>query len=293
MRRTLGAERHRRNPLDGTFCCPVCQLPLHVDSRTLKCPLKHTYDVAKEGYVNLLLPQHRKSSDPGYNAQMIRARNVFFRGRHYERLADSIATTITLQNNVHVMVDAGCGEGYYLRRIRQLYDRLNAYPRPSFSGIDISKHGIKTAAKLDRASAYAVASSYRMPFDSSALDCVLSHFSPVPIKEFCRILRPYGTLVIGSPGPTHLSSLRQLLYEESRSHSTDEVLARNTALVQLSEERVRYDVDLTDPDQIRSLLLMTPYYWAASPQTQDKITSLNHLHTEVDVYIRVYQFQAV
>lgn len=103
------------------LACPVCGLPLNRAEGSFACDNAHVFDVAREGYVNLLLAQHRHSRDPGYSKEMIGARRDFFDRGHYERLADEMAAIISgyLPPGPAVFLDAGCGEGYYLRRIRR------------------------------------------------------------------------------------------------------------------------------------------------------------------------------
>src|SRR6266545_8190332 len=110
------SESERRDPpIAPILACPVCGEPLERVDRTFRCANGHTFDVAREGYVNLLLAQHRRSKDPGYSKDMIAGRRDFFDAGHYRPLADGIAELIaTYLPPVAdtVVIDAGCGEGY-------------------------------------------------------------------------------------------------------------------------------------------------------------------------------------
>jgi 23S rRNA (guanine745-N1)-methyltransferase len=280
-------------PPDPLFRCPVCGERLFPLERMLGCHNAHTFDVAREGYVNLLLAQHRRSRDPGYSRDMIVGRREFFDAGHFELLADRLAETASSflpDARERVVLDAGCGEGYYLRRLREQLDRIGSDGGTLLGGLDISKHAIRVAAKRDPRGRYAVASVYRMPVLPSRVDVLLTHFSPLCPDEFRRVLRPGGVVVTGSPGEFHLFSLKELLYERPARHEPSDPLAGYGDLQLLGTERIRYDLALRGPGQVGNLLLMTPYYWSADQRTQAHLAQLDSLDTEVDVVVHAYRY---
>lgn len=170
--REIGSEMPEKQqalaslPHAAVFGCPVCDEPLARDDRTFRCVNGHVFDVAREGYVNLLLPQQRHSKDPGYSKEMIAGRRDFFDAGHYQILADGIAEAIISYlpgDAERVVVDAGCGEGYYLRRLRARLGEQGKNGSTVLCGMDISTHAIRVAAKRDPRGLYAVAGTYRMP----------------------------------------------------------------------------------------------------------------------------------
>jgi 23S rRNA (guanine745-N1)-methyltransferase len=278
--------------LADLFCCPACGEAFQQIGRVLRCGAGHSFDLAAEGYVNLLLAQHRRSTDPGYSREMIAGRREFFAAGHYDQLADDIADLVALyllRTARQVVLDAGCGEGFYLRRIRA---DLAAHPperRPVLAGLDISKHGIRLAAKGDPAGLYAVASTYRMPVLTRQVDVLLTHFSPVAPDVFRRVVRPGGVVLVGGPGDGHLYSLKEQLYRTPLAHVASAPLARDQGFELISTHGIRYGIDLAGPAQISSLLLMTPYFWSASPEAQARLGAMEELHTEVDVLVHAYR----
>jgi 23S rRNA (guanine745-N1)-methyltransferase len=274
------------------FACPVCGAPLSEVDRAFRCTNEHTFDVAREGYVNLLLPQQRRSKDPGYSKQMIASRRAFFESGHYERLADDIAELIVSyasDRSERVIADAGCGEGYYLRRLRRLLTARDLESRTPLCGIDVSKHAVRVAARLDPDGLYAVASTYRMPLLESRVDVLLSQFSPVSAPDFQRVVRPGGVVLIGGPGELHLFSLKGRLYDEPALHEPEEPLADDPAFEPIGVHRIRYDVALRGPGQVASLLAMTPFYWSVNQDTQESLARLDALDVEVDVVVHAYR----
>jgi 23S rRNA (guanine745-N1)-methyltransferase len=181
------------------FSCPVCGEPLCRANRSYRCLDGHAFDVAREGYVNLLLPQYRRSKDPGYSKEMIAGCRDFFDAGHYQPLADDVAMLISsyFPEGDRVVVDAGCGEGYYLRRLRALLAATGAEQHTLLCGIDISKHDIRGAARRDPRAVYAVAGTYRMPVLRSVVHVLLTHFSPVSAEDFRRVVKPGGVVLVG------------------------------------------------------------------------------------------------
>jgi 23S rRNA (guanine745-N1)-methyltransferase len=231
---------------DGILACPVCGLPLNRDGGRFACSNRHVFDVAKEGYVNLLLAQHRHSKDPGYNKEMIAARRDFFDRRHYERLADDMAEIITgyLPPGPAVILDAGCGEGYYLRRIRRHLTGAGQAGRTALCGLDISKHGVRVAARRDAEGLYAVAGTFRMPVLPGRIDVLLAHFSPVSAADFRRGVRPGGIVLVGGPGEDHLYSFKELLYDSPARFEPSESLTRADGFEPVTTHRIRYKLQL-------------------------------------------------
>jgi 23S rRNA (guanine745-N1)-methyltransferase len=276
---------------DGILSCPVCALPLNRDGGRFTCSNRHVFDVAKEGYVNLLLAEHRHSKDPGYNKEMIAARRDFFDRRHYERLADDMAENITgyLPPGPAVILDAGCGEGYYLRRIRRHLTGAGQAGRTALCGLDISKHGVRVAARRDTEGLYAVAGTFRMPVLPGRIDVLLAHFSPVSAADFRRVVRPGGIVLVGGPGEDHLYSFKELLYDSPARFEPSESLTRADGFEPVTTHRIRYKLQLRGAGQVANLLAMTPFYWTADQDMQARLAAVEELDTEVDVILHAYR----
>lgn len=281
---------------DGLPCavlaCPVCWQSLARVGMVFRCGSGHSFDVARDGYVNLLLPQQRHSKDPGYSQAMIAGRRDFFATGHYQRLADEIAGLIRANlpaEGTSVVIDAGCGEGYYLRRLRMALAGQAPPIRAVLCGLDISRHAVRAAAKRDPESLYAVAGTYQMPALPGRADLLLSHFSPVSADDFRRVVRPGGTVLTGGPGPGHLYSFKELIYDAPAMHEPSEPLAGQDGFELASRHQIRYKIALRGPGQVASLLAMTPYYWSAGPETQARLAAADSLDTEVDVIVHAYR----
>ncbi|WP_020559126.1 putative RNA methyltransferase [Thiofilum flexile] len=259
--------------------CPVCHSPLKLENTTYRCANGHTHDQAKEGYVNLLLAHQKKSLDPGDNKAMLLSRRLFLEQGHYQPLADALAQYITelTASRPQVLLDIGCGEGYYLNHIAQ------ANPALSIWGIDIARDAARLAAKRLPTLHFAVASSAHLPVADESADIITTVFAPISEAEITRVLKPQGSWLWVRPGTKHLYQLRDLIYTQARLHSTDLKLPDTLQL--LSTHPIQYSLNLNNSSSIAALLAMTPYYWSASLETQERINQLNQLTIQIDFQI--------
>ena len=197
--------------------CPVCAGPLLPVGRSLRCPKGHSFDLAREGYANLLPIQKKHAADPGDGKEMVRARRAFLAAGYYRPLMEALAEICAALPHSHV-VDAGCGEGSY---DRFLFDALDS---PDLVGFDLSKEAVRLAARLVPEGAFCVGGSFCAPVRDGWADLLLNIFSPFAGAEFRRMLRPGGHLVYAVPTARHLYGLKEILYA-----TPDENEVRQTA----------------------------------------------------------------
>lgn len=276
--------------------CPVCR-ELTVRSETgCQCANKHTFDAARQGYVNFLLAHQKRSREPGDNREMIQSRRRFLDRRHYDKLSDGINDAIAgavpgleQEQGIHVL-DAGCGEGFYLKRLKESLGHSDSDQAVfHYYGVDISKYAVQQATQRDRTMNWFVASIVDLPFVPSSLDIVLNVFSPLNFPEFSRILKDTGKLVIAHPGPRHLNGLREVIYPVAREHEESDMVEQAKGLFALSNRtRVTYPLELTGSGEIMDLLAMTPYFWNIDLSTRSRVEALDRLSLDVDVMISVF-----
>jgi 23S rRNA (guanine745-N1)-methyltransferase len=228
---------------------------------------------------------------------MIRSRRRFLDLGLYDRVSDSINDAVIAhpagseRGRLFSLLDAGCGEGFYLKRLREsLADRPGSPIAVDYYGVDISKFAVRQAAQRDRTMNWIVASIIDLPFAPSSLDVVLNVFSPIAFVEFSRILRKTGRLVMASPGPRHLNSLREIIYPIAREHAPSAMIEQARGLFSLcAEARTRYQIELKSAGEIMDLLAMTPYFWNIDLNTKSKVEALERLTLDVDVEVRVFR----
>lgn len=237
--------------------CPLCHNPLDRQARVWGCSRGHSFDVAREGYVNLLPVQHKNSRDPGDNPAMVTARRDFLQAGHYQPLRDAVVNLLApLQ--ARSLLDVGCGEGYYTSALTQV--------APEVIGVDIAKPAIQLAAKRFRNITWLVASAAQLPLADASVEIVCSLFCPLQIAQMHRVLSPGGQVLVVTPAADHLWTMREKLFDEVRVHEPDKFLAGFEGPFELcGRQDLRYPLQLAQPD-LRQLLLMTPYAWKAKPE---------------------------
>ncbi|MDN7124855.1 methyltransferase domain-containing protein [Pseudidiomarina sp. 1APP75-32.1] len=266
------------------LCCPLDGEPLTLADKTWRCGNGHSFDVAKQGYVNLLPVQNKRSKDPGDSKTMVQARADFLAGGFYQPLADALAATV-LRGDPGAVLDAGCGEGYYLRQL------LDAAERSGYelevAALDISKSATLAAAKQDKRVTWMVASNSQIPVAANSIDALLCVFGFPVSGEFQRVLKPGGRLVMVDPAADHLSELKQVIYAEVKAKPY-QLPVPSDAWELVSEQRLTFAVHLPTNGAIRELLTMTPHLYRASNEGRARAEALSELTVTVDVWLREF-----
>ncbi len=264
------------------WACPVCKEALLKEERTWRCEQGHCFDCAKEGYVNLLLANQKRSSDPGDTKEMMVSRRAFLDGGFYQPLSDAL-NTVLADLKPGRLLDCGCGEGYYLRRFMEA-----AKHECDVFALDISKDAVRMASKANaNANAEcAVASSFQLPVLDDALDVLLRVFAPGDLDEVARVLAPDGAFVLVVPGPLHLFSLKEALYKNPQAHELPDV---PEGWVCEREEGVSFDLELQGAESVQKLLAMTPFVWKGDREAKVALAKAEHFSSQADFRIRVYK----
>ncbi|MBO5845322.1 MAG: methyltransferase domain-containing protein [Clostridia bacterium] len=269
----------------GSLVCPCCKekMSLGNEGKSLIClgARRHCFDISSSGYVNLS-PKH---SGGGDSKSAVRSRSRFLDSGAYEPVSDAMNETLAeYLPSGGLVIDAGCGEGYYSCRM--------AAGGASVLGIDLSKEGVTSAAKRAKRNGrdntlFGVASVFEIPVADGTADAVVNIFAPCAETEYRRVLRSGGKLIIAHAGPEHLMGLKRVLYESVYENEARADMPEGMKPV--SERRIKYEISLSSAEQISDLFAMTPYYWRTSVSDKDKLALLDSLCTEVDVIISVYE----
>ena len=263
------------------YICPICQQPLkqHLPSKGYYCAKKHHFDMAKEGYLNLLPVQHKKTKEPGDSRAMMRSRRNFLEAGFYQPLAQAIAALIDkyhIDNSSMNILDMGCGEGYYSRQIEEHCknsEQLNLH------GIDIAKNAIFAAAKKQSNAHFIVASTKRMPYSSEFFDLIMRIYAPSNDDETIRLAKPNGLLLLVTPGPRHLWQLKEFIYDKVNQHSINVDIP--PGFESIETQTISYKIQ-PNQEQRMALLQMTPFAWRAKAETQNRIQRAKGLEIETD-----------
>ena len=265
--------------------CPICKKDLFFDNGSLKCENKHSFDIAKSGYVNLLNPGKKNNYKAGDSKEMISARTNFFISGAYSKISDFLIDIISEFEN-KVVIDAGCGEGYYTENIAKAFEGSLVF------GFDISKFGAEHAAKsakrnnVSNASFY-VSNIFDLPIKSNSCDIVTNMFAPIASEEFSRILRAGGFLIVAAAGKEHLMGLKRVLYETPYENEAN--VPGVNGFIYIKTLNLKYQTLLKSKEDINNLFMMTPYYHRTSLADKEKLKSIDNLQTTVEVDFHIYK----
>lgn len=265
---------HQAHPTP-CYLCPICAatLQLSPSAKSYVCGNNHHFDLAKEGYLNLLPVQFKHSAEPGDNKQMMQARREFLEAGYYEPMAKAVAMMIDASHPTHLL-DLGCGEGYYSRKIE-----TNCSNTMMLHGVDIAKFAIAAAAKKQPNGRFIVASVNRLPYAAQYFDFVLRVFAPSNDDELKRVLKPSGLLLTVTPGPRHLWQLKEFIYAEVKEHALDSVLPEG--FEHIDTQRISYKI-APNPQQRIVLLQMTPFAWRTNESVKQAIKDVADIEIETD-----------
>ena len=268
--------------------CPLDATPFKTTaSSSLVCSHGHTFDRAREGYYNLLAVQHKASRDPGDTAAMVAARRRILDAGLYAPVANAVARVVheqadaTPADRLFTLLDAGCGEGTYLRALNTAKPLRAPY---ASAGIDISKWAVRAAAKRDPTCLWAVASNKQLPFAAGSIDFIMSLFG-FPVWTTFAALQPVGGhVLLVNPGPDHLIELRSIIYP-SLKQPAPRAQRDQPSYRSVMTDRVCFPIHLASREQIADLLTMTPHDHRATQAGRDALSAYDTLTLTADVKI--------
>lgn len=275
------------------FACPVDRLPLVENSSGFKCKRGHTFDRAREGYYNFLLVQNKKTLHPGDNKEMVASRRRFLNIGYYRPIADAVYkmakhTHSKNEKNCFRLLDAGCGEGYYLNRFLELALKDEAPFSWEAAGIDISKWAIKAASKRNDKISWAVASNRNLPFFPGSIDLIVSIFGFPFWDQFSLLQSEEGFVLVVDPGENHLIELRKIIYSEVKSTGLVSLqLGFDHGYSLVQEQRLQFQMEVKNRNDLSDLLNMTPHAFRISVEGSKALDSKESLIVTVDVSLRL------
>ncbi|MBR2986712.1 MAG: methyltransferase domain-containing protein [Clostridia bacterium] len=258
------------------FRCPICRELLRRQENSLVCPHRHTFDISSGGSVNLSGAFGKKHGD---NADMVKARRQFLISGAYAPMRAAVKDLLDRYVKEGVLLDSGCGEGYYSEAFvsekRQVY------------GIDISPKAAMMCAKRRVLSGVAVASCYNLPVPDGICDAVTNIFSPFCREEFLRVLKTGGYVIDVIPAEKHLWELKSAIYDTPYENTIRPIGIEGFRHV--TTEKVETRFTLHTHDEIRDLVLMTPYFYRTGKTGHERLSALTELSVSAEFYLLVYQ----
>lgn len=268
------------------FCCPICGGELTCGERNAVCPQGHSFDRARQGYFHLLPVQKMHAKIPGDSPEMVSSRRRFLERGYYQPFQSELCKLVRerLENippEKAVILDAGCGEGYYTGALGRVLPQAAVY------GFDISRAAVKAAAGKYKGISFAVASSFSIPVPDEFCHLLIDVFSPLAQTEFARVLRPGGDFIYAVPGQRHLMGLKEILYEQPYENPRQETEYPGFSFI--ARHEVKREIWIPDAETALDLFAMTPYYWKTGVEGGRRLGETKGFSTEISFDFLVYR----
>lgn len=272
------------------FRCPLCKKTMQVvHLQSLVCSNHHCFDIAKQGYVNLL----SRGISTKYDKKIFEYRRLISKDGLFNPLYGAVSRIIMnhhhhSSNEPIRVLDAGCGEGSHLNNILTELNRTKPMDLLAV-GIDISKEGISFAAAGSSSTIWCVADIANCPFQSQKFEFILNILSPANYSEFQRLLSDHGLVIKVIPNQNYLKELREILYmgSDKQTYSNSLTISHFKKQFNLIDvESVRYQVNLSE-QLIEPLLGMTPLSWGTSDERIEKVLQLNLKQVTIDFKVLI------
>lgn len=270
--------------------CPLDDASLQHQGRQWVCVHGHSYDIARQGYVNLLPVQFKRSRHPGDSKAMVNARQRFLNAGLYAPIAERLTELVlaeTAGRQASCLLDVGCGEGYYIDYVAKRLREQAACGDFSAIGLDISKDAIVAATKRNRQITWVVGTNRRLPIEAASVDTIFCIFGFPHFAAFAHVLKAGGRVVLVDPGPDHLQELREVIYPRVRKAAAPALSgAEDAGFALLDSQSLQFDTETINHPLINDLLEMTPHLYRAGREGREKAGKLQALALTVDVRIR-------
>ena len=261
------------------FACPICQENLTLLESSLKCNNRHSFDLAKFGYVNLA-PQIKQSAN--YDKENFQNRQQILEAGFYQAILEDISNLLATNPSAKTVLDIGCGEGFYSRKLQE------SHSEKTFYAFDISKDSVQIAAKSEPnwAVNWFVGDLARLPIKDASMDILLDIFSPANYGEFRRVLSKDGILIKVIPTKNHLKEIRQRVQDQltNKDYSNQDIKNHfQEHFTILSSQTASLTKTITT-EQLQALLSMTPLLFHVN-QSKIDWSDLTEITIEAEILV--------
>ena len=259
--------------------CPICGGLLTRQDRRYVCEKNHSFDIARQGHVNLLPVQNKRSLNPGDTAQQVAGRRAFLDGGFYAPIRDALCELAKDHGCSGPILDVGCGEGYYSAQLANVLDA-------DLLGLDISKEAVRYAAGRYKDASWVCASAARLPVQDESVGLLTSLFALTIPEEFARVLRRNGAFIQVLAAEDHLLGLKNIIYPEL--HHKEKFTTPAIPGFRLVRSRsLRFSFAVTG-EQVQNLLSMTPHVYRIGKEGADRLRQTESLTDTASVVLNLY-----
>ena len=262
------------------YQCPLCAQPLRREEKRYVCPQGHSFDIARQGYVNLLTVQQKHSLDPGDTRQQVLSRRAFLESGFYAPISEALNQAALDYNAQGEILDVGCGEGYYSAR-------LAAALGAPLTGLDISKEAVRCAAGQYKAYAWLCATAAHIPVPDGCVGTLSSLFALTLPGEFRRVLRKNGLFLQVLAAEDHLLGLKSIVYDVL-THKQKNTAPALPGFALLESRQIRFDFT-AEGEQIQRLFAMTPHLFRIGKAGAQRLAEATVLRDTASCVLNVYR----
>ena len=260
--------------------CPICGEQLHIRDKSCLCPNRHSFDIARQGYVNLLTVQQKHSLNPGDTREQVLSRRTFLEAGYYAPILETLIETARNLGITGPILDVGCGEGYYSSR---LADALGA----DLLGLDISKEAVRCAAAKYKNHRWVCATAAHIPVPDGSAKLITSLFALTLPEEFKRILSDDGYYFQVLAAEDHLLGLKSVIYPELK-HKQKDTVPELSGFELVKSVPIRFTFTV-EGEQVQNLFSMTPHVFRIGKEGAQRLAKTQRLTDTASAVLNVYR----
>lgn len=260
--------------------CPVCGKDLRLSEKEYCCENRHSFDVARQGHVNLLLVQQKHSLNPGDTREQVLSRRSFLEGGFYEPIAAALCDTAKELKAQGPILDVGCGEGYYCTRLAAALDA-------ELAGLDISKEAVRCAAAKYKGHQWICGTAAHLPVKDGSVGTLTSLFALTLPEEFYRVLASDGLYFQVLAAQDHLLGLKSIIYPELKLKEKDSV-PELPGFARIKTVPVRFTFTV-EGEQVQNLLAMTPHVYRISKEGAARLAATESLTDTASAVLNIFR----
>ena len=260
--------------------CPVCGEVLRRGERECRCGNRHSFDIARQGYVNLLVVQQKHSLNPGDTREQVLSRRAFLEGGFYEPIAQSLCAAALEAGAKGPILDVGCGEGYYCTR-------LAAAMQAELTGLDISKEAVRCAAAKYKNAQWICGTAAHLPVADESVRTLTSLFALTLPEEFHRVLAKDGLYLQVLAAQDHLLGLKSIIYPELKLKQKDSV-PDLPGFQRIHSVPIRFTFTV-EGEQVQNLLAMTPHLYRISKEGAVRLAATEKLTDTASAVLNIFR----
>ena len=262
------------------YRCPLCAGLLRQEENVMRCAENHSFDIARQGYINLLSVQQKHSKNPGDTREQVLARRTFLESGAYEPIVNALCDTAARLGAQGPILDVGCGEGYYSSR---LADALEA----PLTGLDISKEAVRCAAAKYKGKQWLCATAAHIPVEDGSVSLLTSLFALTLPQEFARVVQEGGYYFQVLAAEDHLLGLKGIIYDQLNFKEKNTVPELpGFALRKSVPIRFSFTVEGL---QIQNLFSMTPHVFRIGKDGAERLRKTETLTDTASCVLNIYQ----